>query len=140
MNKQEQYEEDLLRKFINPERIEKAPAGFTSKTMTRIQIETQEARLKQGFLAKNLVPLISAVIISGLIVIAVLVPANNADSVGSVFWQYLQNIKITIPRISGTIFKDSTMPGWIIYAIVAFPLLVFFDKVLFGFFHKENNP
>ena len=32
--------EDVLRQYINPERIEKAPEGFTSKVMTRIQVET----------------------------------------------------------------------------------------------------
>jgi hypothetical protein len=138
MNKQEQYEEDLLRKFINPERIEKAPVGFTPKTMARIQIETQEARLKPGFFAKNRVPLISAAIIAGFIVIAVLVPANDADSVGSVFWQYMQNIKITLPGIRDTVFKDSIIPGWMIYALAAFPLLAFLDKALFGFFHKQE--
>ena len=138
MNKQEQYEEDLLRKFINPERIEKAPVGFTPKTMARIQIETQEARLKPGFFTKNRVPLISAAIIAGFIVIAVLVPANDADFVGSVFWQYMQNIKITLPGISDTVFKDSIIPGWMIYALAAFPLLAFLDKALFGFFHKQE--
>jgi hypothetical protein len=139
MNKQEQYEEDLLRKFINPERIEKAPVGFTPKTMARIQIETQEARLKPGFFAKNRVPLISAAIVTGFFVIAVLVPASNGDYVGSAFWKYMQNIKINLPGISNAIFKDSILPGWMIYALAAFLLLAFFDKALFGFFHKENN-
>jgi len=139
MNKQEQYEEDILRKFINPERIEKAPAGFTPKTMARIQIETQEAWLKPGFFAKNRVPIISAAIITGFIIIAALAPANDSDSVGSVFWQYMQNIKISLPGIS-KIFKDSIMPGWMVYALAAFLLLAFFDKALSGFFHRENNP
>jgi len=31
MNKQDQFDEDLLKRFINPERIEKAPEGFTSR-------------------------------------------------------------------------------------------------------------
>ena len=47
MNKKEQYEEDLLRKFINPERIEKAPEGFTSKTLARIQIEAQSSGVEK---------------------------------------------------------------------------------------------
>jgi hypothetical protein len=140
MNKQEHYEEDLLRKFINSERIEKAPVGFTPKTMARIRIEAQEARLKPGFFAKNRIPLISAAIIAGFIVIAVLVPTSNADSVDSVFWQNMQNIKINLPGIGNTIFKDSILPGWMIYALAAFPLLAFLDKALFGFFHKEINP
>jgi hypothetical protein len=47
MNKQDQYEEDILRQYINPERIEKAPIGFTAKTMTRIRIETQSVKVPE---------------------------------------------------------------------------------------------
>ncbi len=77
MNKKEQYEEDLLRKFINPERIEKAPEGFTSKTLARIQIEAQSTGLKKGFFLKNRLPLISAAITAGFIIIAILIPSGN---------------------------------------------------------------
>jgi hypothetical protein len=140
MNKQEQYNEDLLRKFINPERIEKAPEGFTSKTMTRIQIENQSERVKNGFFAKNRVPLISAATTIGLTIAAIMVPANETGSVGSAIWKYFQNIEFTLPKINNTYFQDLTLPGWISYAIAGIFLLGFFDRVLFGIFHKENNP
>ena len=34
MNNQEKFKEDFLRQYINREKIEKAPDGFTSKVMT----------------------------------------------------------------------------------------------------------
>jgi hypothetical protein len=36
----EEFKDDLLRQYITSERIEKAPEGFTSKVMTRIQVDT----------------------------------------------------------------------------------------------------
>lgn len=140
MNKQDQYDEDLLRKFINPERIEKAPEGFTSKTLTRIQIENQSEKVKNGFFARNRVPLISAIITIGLTIAAIMVPANETGSVGSAIWKYFQSIEFTLPGITNTYFQNLNIPSWISFAIIGIFLLGFFDRALYGIFHKENNP
>jgi hypothetical protein len=139
MNKQDQYDEDLLRKVINPERIEKAPEGFTSKTLTRIQIDAQAAEVKRGFFIKNRVPLISAVITIGLIIAAIMVPTNENDSVGSAIWKYFQSIEFTLPGINNTYFQNLNMPSWISFAIIGIFVLGFFDRALFGIFHKERK-
>jgi len=140
MNKQDQYDEDLLRKFINPERIEKAPEGFTSKTLTRIQIENQSENVKNGFLIKNRVPLISAAITISLTIAAIIVPANETGSIGSAIWKYFQSIKFTLPGLKDTYFQNLNIPSWISFAIIGIFLLGFFDRALYGIFHKENNP
>ena len=99
MNKKEMNdEEDLLRKFLSPERIERAPEGFTTKTLTRIQIETQSSKVKKGFFIKNRVPLISAAITAGLILIAILIPAGDKGPGSSAVWKYIQDIEITTAR------------------------------------------
>jgi hypothetical protein len=139
MNKQDQYDEDLLRKFINPERIEKAPEGFTSKTLTRIQIENQSEKVKNGFFAKNRVPLISAIITIGLTTAAIMVPANETGSVGSAIWKYFQSIEFTLPGINNTYFQNLNIPSWISFAIIGIFLLGFFDRALYGIFHKERK-
>ena len=54
MNNQEKYKEDLLRQYINPEKIEKAPEGFTSKVMTRIQLETLATEWLQQICGKEI--------------------------------------------------------------------------------------
>ena len=140
MNKQDQNDEDLLRKFINPERIEKAPEGFTSKTLTRIQIENQSERVRNGFFIKNRVPLISVAITIGLIMAAIMVPTNETGFVGSAIWEYFQNIEFTLPGINNSYFLNLDIPNWISFTIIGIFLLGFFDKALFGIFHKENNP
>lgn len=139
MNKQDQYDEDLMRKFLNPERIEKAPEGFTSKTLTRIQIETQTERVRNGFFVRNRVPLISTLITAGLIIAAILIPANETDSVGSAVWKLFRDLEFSLPRINNTYLDNLNLPGWINYAVIALFLLAFFDKALFGIFHRERK-
>jgi hypothetical protein len=132
MNKQEMNDDDLLRKFLNPERIEKAPEGFTSKTLTRIQIETQSAKMNKGFFIKNRVPIVSAATTAGLIIAAIIIPAGETESVGSTIWKYLQDLEFTLPNLS--------LPGWVSYIMIGIFLLGLFDRALFGLFHKGKNP
>jgi hypothetical protein len=132
MNKQEMNDDDLLRKFLNPERIEKAPEGFTSKTLTRIQIETQSAKMNNGFFVKNRVPIVSAATTAGLIIAAIIIPAGETESVGSTIWKSIQGLEFTLPNLS--------LPGWVSYIMIGIFLLGLFDRALFGLFHKGKNP
>jgi len=132
MNKQEINDEDLVRKFLNPDKIERTPEGFTSKTLTRIRIETQSEKADKGFFARNRVPVISAVITAGLIIAAILLPAGETGSIGSAIWEYFRDIELTLPGLS--------LPTWAIYAMIGVFVMGFFDVVLSGIFHKENTP
>jgi hypothetical protein len=140
MNKQEMNDDILLRKYLNPEKIEKAPDGFTSKTLTRIQIETQSAKVKKGFLIKNRVPVVSAAITASLIIAAIIIPSGETESVGSTIWNYIQTLEFTMPVINNNYFNELSLPGWFSYALTGILLLGFFDRALFGIFHKGKNP
>ena len=140
MNKQEINDDTLLRKFLNPEKIERAPDGFTSKTMTRIQIGTRSAKVKKGFFIKNRVPVISAAVTAGLILAAILIPAGDTESVGSTVWNYFRDLQFTMPVINNNYFNDLSLPGWLSYALLGILLFGFFDRALFGIFHREKNP
>jgi hypothetical protein len=139
MNKQEKYDEDLLKTFLNPDRIEKAPEGFTSKTITRIQIEKQSSGLTRRLFSKNLVPLVSLVVFGALIIVSVALSTNDSYPAGSVIWRYLQNPGISLPEINNDFFQNLRIPGWVPYSFMGFFLLVFFDRILFGIFHKQGK-
>lgn len=140
MNKQEMNDDVLMRKYLNPEKIEKAPDGFTSKTLTRIQIETQSAKVNKGLLVKNRVPIISAAITAGLILAAIIIPAGETESVGSTIWKYIQDLEFALPVVNNNYFNDLSLPGWFSYAMLGILLLGFFDRALFGIFHREKTP
>lgn len=139
MDKQDKYDDDLIRRFLHPQKIEKAPEGFTSKTLTRIRIEDQSLKVKKGFLSRNRVPLISAAFTALLIAAAAIIPADEAESVSSTLWKYFVDLEFTLPVISSTLFEKADFPGWIKYAALIFFLLAFLDRALFRFFYKESE-
>ena len=139
MNKKEQFEDDTLRKYINPGKIEKAPEGFTSKTMTRIQIETGSSKVITRSLFKSPVPLISILITVALIAGVIFIPAGSSDTIGQSVVKYLGTLDISLPQVDLSGLPQLNLPGWFLYAFLGVLSLVFFDKALFGIFHNERE-
>jgi hypothetical protein len=139
MNKNEQFEEDTLRKYINAGGIEKAPEGFTSKTMTRIQIETGSSKVSTGSLFKSPVPLVSFLITVALIAAVIFIPGGSSDTIGQSVVKYLGTLDISLPQVDFSSLPQLNLPGWFLYAFLGILFLAFFDKALFGIFHKERK-
>lgn len=138
MNTRQEYKEDLLIKFINPDRIEKAPEGFTAKVMTRIQIEIEPVKSAGRFRNKNLVPVISASITILLVVSAFLIPARKDDSLGLPLGELIKNIKIFLPDIDLTSVFSANIPALLVYVFVGILILSLFDRVLNIIFHRKK--
>jgi multisubunit Na+/H+ antiporter MnhB subunit len=137
MNNQENHKKDLLGRYISPEKSEKAPDGFTSKIMTRIQLESLPLNTADRWWKRNPVPLISVAVTILLMVAAYLIPANQADIFDSSFLNSLRNIKLSLPEINlSSIFRLS-LPSLLIYVIVGIFVLTLFDRALYGIFKKE---
>lgn len=139
MNKTDQFEEDILIKYINPGRIEKAPDGFTSKIMTRIQIETGSSMVIARSLFKSPVPLVSSLITVALIAAVIFIPAGSSDTIGQSVVKYISNLGISLPQVDTSLLPRLNLPGWFLYAFPGILFLAFFDKALFGIFHKERK-
>jgi len=138
MDKQEKYKEDLLRQYINPERIEKAPEGFTSKVMTRIQLETVPLKDAGRLRNKNLVPVISAAITILLIVAAFLIPGSETDLSALPVVELIKNIKVSWPEINLTSIFSFNLPALMIYVFIGILILTVFDRALNMLFHGEK--
>ena len=80
MNNQEKYNEDLLRQYIAPEKIENAPERFTSRVMTRIRLEKMPLLVPERWIKRNLVPVIFSAVTLLLIASAFLIPESQSDS------------------------------------------------------------
>ncbi|MDO9339607.1 MAG: hypothetical protein Q7T72_03670 [Bacteroidales bacterium] len=138
MNKQEKYKEDLLKQYINPERIEKAPEGFTSKVMMRIQLEAALLKAAGRLRNKNLVPVISAAITILLIVAAFLIPGSETDLSALPVVELIKNIKVSLPEINLTSIFNFNLPGLLIYVFIGILILTLFDRALNMLFHREK--
>ena len=138
MNNQEKNKEDLLRQYINPERIEKAPEGFTSKVMTRIQIETVPLKAPGRLRNKSLVPVISSAVTILLIVATFLIPGSESDSLALPMVKFVKNIKVSLPEIDLPSIFRFDLPALLIYVFIGILMLTLFDRALNVLFHREK--
>ncbi len=137
MSRKAIYDEDLLRQYIDPERIEKTPEGFTSKTITRIQIETQSVKTYYRFRMERMVPVISTVVVIGLIIAAVLIRGSKTDSFGMSLIKHFQNIEFNLPQIKLNEFFSFNLPEWSVYVFIGIVVLSLFDRVLSVLFNRH---
>lgn len=138
MNNQEEQKEDLLRKYITSDRIEKAPEGFTSKVMTRLQLETMPLMVAGKSRKKNLVPFISVTVTILLIVSAFLIPDSQYDSLTNPVLNVIKNIKFSMPGINLSSIFRITLPSITMYVFIGILILTLFDRALHGIFHREK--
>ena len=138
MNSQEIYKEDLLRKYIDPEMIEEAPKGFTSKVMTQIQLESKPLSVTQALREKSFVPVISASVTVLLIASAFLIPGNESDSLTNPFLNLFKSLKLSVPEIDLSSIFRVTLPSVLMYVFLGIFILTVFDRALYRIFHREK--
>jgi hypothetical protein len=138
MNNQEKYKEDLLRQYINSENTEEAPEGFTSKVMTRIQLETQLLTSPERSQKRNLIPVIFAIVTILLIVTACLIPGSSSDPLTLPILNLIRSTKSVLPEINLSSVLKLTLPSVMMYVFIGIVVLTFFDRALYVIFHREK--
>ena len=138
MNNQEKHTEDFLRQYIDPESIEKSPEGFTSKVMTRIQLEKQPSEVAQNVWRKNSVPVISGAVILLFLAAAFLMPGSESDSIALPVLKLFKNIKSSLPEVNFSSVFSLTLPSVLMYVFIGIFVLTLFDRALYGIFHREK--
>jgi len=121
-------EEDILREYIDHDRVEKAPENFTQNVLAKIRLESvpQKAPGKQWKYRTVLV--VSAIITIILIVLASVLP--EVAQAPSPVARFFQNIDLPVLRINFEILKNLEPPVWITYVSVGILLLGIFDRAL----------
>ena len=138
MNKDENREKDPLSHFLNPEMVEKAPVGFASKVMTRIQLEPQSVRNKSGRRELSVVPYVSAAVILVLLLSSFFLSPGSNSSASAIF-DTLGKIEIPTNLIDLSRIKLFDLPGWVPYMIAGLLFLSVFDRALYGLFHNREK-
>jgi|WetSurMetagenome_2_1015567.scaffolds.fasta_scaffold00629_7 hypothetical protein len=139
MSNQEKNKEDYLRQYINPERIEKAPEGFTSNIMTRIQVETELVKGRDKLRTRSIVPVISVTIIFLLIIAAFILPSGGNDTALLPGTKYFQNINLPVIKINLESLFSHDLPAWSPYLFIGILILTILDKALYGLFHRKEE-
>jgi hypothetical protein len=136
MNSKGNIKNDILGKYIDPEKIEKAPEGFTEKIMIRIQVEKSPAGVRYKVKANVMVPVISVIIALVFIVLAVIYSSPSDNQVITGIAGLFHNFKI--PSIELPAIKSLSLPSVVVYISVGFLFLSLFDRALNRLFHKRN--
>jgi hypothetical protein len=55
-------------------------------------------------------------------------------------WSYFSDIDVSLPRLNNLWLENSALPQWITYAVPGTLILMFFDRALYVFFRKKDNP
>lgn len=138
MNNSEKDSDNLLRKYMSQEMIEKAPKGFSSKVMARVHIEGSPEKAKRMLVNKSHVPLISVIVTIALVIAAMLSSGSTNDPMALPIDGLLRSFKITLPEINLTSVFRFDVPVTIVYVFIGILILTLFDRALHGIFHKEK--
>jgi hypothetical protein len=139
MNKSKEFNEDILTRYIKPGKAEKAPAGFTARVMTRIQLDKVPSVSRNRFLINYKVPLIYSGITIVLILSAVITSSADNGSAITAVLKPLSDLINALPKINFERLTGISMPGWIIYIMIGIFMLSIFDRALNKLFHRERK-
>jgi hypothetical protein len=138
MNNQEKYNEDLLRRFIKPESIEKAPEDFTNKVMSLIELEKVPSLSVTGKGVRNYVPVISIAVTILLLAAAYMIPSTDKDQLTLPVLTFITYLKSYLPEVNLSSVSDINLPSVLMYIFIGILVLTFFDRALYGLFHREK--
>ena len=126
-------EEDILREYIDHDRVEKAPENFTQTVLTRIRLESESRKVTGKLRNFSLIPLASVIITLILIILASVLPGSTQES--SPLVRLFQNIDFPVLEINFDKLNIE-LPVWITYTCVGILLIGVFDRVLWGLFNR----
>ncbi len=139
MDKRDTYNDDFLRSYIDHGKIEKAPAEFTSETMTRIRLEATSSESNRAQVRRWVVPVLSVLVTAALITASlILIPSEEGSNLFSRIPDLIPDIRIALPDPDFGFIKNINLPGWMIYGTACIFVLAFFDRALWGLFHRER--
>lgn len=139
MNNPDNYKEDLLRKYLKPENIEKAPEGLTSKVMNAIQTELNIRKSRKKGIKWNPVPVIAVCIISLLILASISFYGNPWNMENISFLKDIGNIRINFPEIDLSAIFSFDISLYLIYIFIGMLFFVLFDRILNEAFNNHKQ-
>jgi MFS superfamily sulfate permease-like transporter len=132
----EETGKDPLKRFINPEIIEKAPDGFTDNIMSVISVESVPVMAKRKKVRSSIVPFTGVMIMVLLIAGATITGNSDKSPVLNSVSQFFQNIRL--PEIKEVTLQGLIMPGLVVYISVGMFVLLLFDVGLGKIFHRRH--
>jgi hypothetical protein len=136
MNTQQEYNDRLMKEMLKSSMIENAPAGFTEKIMTRVNLEAKPVKTGETLILRYKVPVISLAVTLILIVTVVLLPASSYEFQGMSWMKIVKNINLPVTKINLDSLFNISIPGYLPYLLICILFLMIFDRGLNVMFHR----
>jgi len=137
MNNQKNHEKDILKEYIDPERIEKAPEGFALKTMARVRIEAGTVSGRERLWKRYLVPSVAMLVTTSLIAFVILLPDTNGTSLIRAIAEKTGIAGVSLPQFNMDLLSGFSFPSIVSYLLIGIFMLMLFDRVLSIFFRRN---
>jgi hypothetical protein len=139
MRTPEEFKEDPIRRYLNPEMTEKAPKGFTEKVMAGVNIEARPMKGISMQSHKSYVPVISIAVILVLTALALTLPSAGNVPASMPWMKIFHNIELPALKINLDSLLRIKLPGYLPWLLLSILFLSIFDRALNGIFHREKK-
>ena len=139
MNTQQEFKDDPIKRYFDPEMIEKVPTGFTEKVMSRVSLEAKTLRAGSRQQGRSYVPAISLAVIIILTGIAFTLPSSGHGFTATPWIKMFHNIEMPVLKINLDSILRLKLPGNLPYLIISILFLTIFDRALSGIFHRYKK-
>ncbi len=138
MNNPGNFEEDILKQYLNPEKTEKAPESFTTRLMSRIGYEPA-FKISEKTHKRSFIPVISAVFIIVLVIIALLLPESNSNNLLLPESDFIKNIEASLSNISKLTLPSFSIPFRLTSVLIGILLIGLLDLAFLRLIHRGNK-
>jgi hypothetical protein len=138
MNTQHENNDNLLKEYFNSSKIEKAPAGFTGKVMTMVNLEAKQVKIRKKLRSGYLVPAISVIVTLILTITVLLLPVNSYDFSGMPLMKMFRDITLPAVHVNLDTLFNFAVPAYLPYLFICILFLVLFDRGLSSLFHRSR--
>jgi hypothetical protein len=139
MNNQGKSEEDILKQYLNPEKIEKPHVSFTYRLMTRISLEKIPGTIRIRAHKRNLIPAVSAFVTTILIIIPLFFPDKGNNKLLLPGSDFIRDLEIPLVNLSSGSLPSFDIPVLITYLLIAILLLGLFDMAISALFYRRDK-
>ena len=138
MKKPVEHQEDLLRKYIYPGKIENAPDGLADKIMAQINVQKRPVPARGIFLIDYSVPLVSGAVTIMLIILSVILEPSGSDSYLLSLFKPLIKCESDGMKITWKFLSGISIPSIIVYTVLGIFLLSMLDHFLNNAFQRRK--
>jgi hypothetical protein len=137
MNSKQNMEYDFPGSYLNREKIEKAPQGFTERVMMQISMEKVPSVTPERSKNERIIAWVAILTSLVLIIIAGLTSSSDSLFFSSVSGT-LEGLNIVLPGLNIRDFPHISLPGIVFYISTGIILLTLFDLALNRIFHRKS--